>query len=87
MQKQPRVAADHHNCVVHFQEILDGLGQWLPHVGRHELEHFALPARAKNQAEPDEQQQDDATEGLSWQLSLTDAEENGDRVVSWIVDA
>jgi hypothetical protein len=58
------------NCVVHLQQILVRYWQWLLHVARHELKHHALEAGSENQTEPDEEQQNDSTEALTWQLQL-----------------
>jgi hypothetical protein len=73
--------------VVVLYEVLDGLGQWSSHVGGHELEHLRLPAGAKDEAEPDEENENGTAEGLARQSKLRNAKKDAEGVVGWSVDA
>jgi hypothetical protein len=75
------------NRIIHAVNFIDVFRHGLAHVSGHELEHFALPAGAKDQAEPDEKDQDAAAEVSTRQSSLRDAKKDAKGVESWTSDS
>jgi hypothetical protein len=77
----------HPNSVSHAVNLTSILRHGLAHVSGHELKHLALPTGAKDQAEPDEKDEDAATKDSTRQSSLRDAKEDAKGVESWTSDS